>query len=74
MTKKNYQEMTSVDLRDYYHSLSRKEKGKFLSYLVTEFGFSYSTMVNKLSGRYHITKPESFLLNLAVQQEEIWKR
>lgn len=66
-------ELNDVRLRDYYHSLTKREKGKMLNYLINEYGLSYSTMVNKFAGRYEMTKTDIFLINLAITNEEKWK-
>ncbi len=38
----------SIDVRVYYQNLTKKEKGKFLSYLNQEYDYSASTMMAKL--------------------------
>ncbi len=64
-------ELTGIDIRDYYHSLSKAQKGELLRYAVSQLGIGYSTMVNKLAGRLEFTKPELISLNLAIEQKEI---
>lgn len=41
-------ENQSIDVRVYYQNLTKKEKGKFLSYLNQEYDYSASTMMAKL--------------------------
>lgn len=46
------QNFVNVNPRDYYQSLSRKEKGKFLLYLAKKYGYPPSTMSAKLRENY----------------------
>ncbi len=42
------EEKKRIDPRDYYKSLSKKEKGKFLRYLSRNFDYPASTISGKL--------------------------
>ncbi len=44
MEKKNV-----VNVRDYYQSLTRKERGKFLKYLTIRYEYNARTMSTKLN-------------------------
>lgn len=50
--------LTEDYLRDYYHSLSRKEKGAFLQKVMSECGFAYATLQSKITGRLPFRKME----------------
>lgn len=41
-------ENQSIDVRVYYQSLSKKDKGKFLRYLSTRYDYPTATMSGKL--------------------------
>jgi hypothetical protein len=41
-------ENKSIDVRGYYQSLSKKEKGQFLRYLTMNYGYSVHTLSAKL--------------------------
>ena len=64
MNKKRNGDLQPVDLQDYYSTLKKKEKGKLLRFLTREYGMGYSTIVNKLA---------VFLLNLAIENENLWR-
>lgn len=41
-------EKKHIDVRDYYQSLSKKEKGQLLRYLTINYGYSVHTLSAKL--------------------------
>lgn len=73
MAKENLKELTDVNPRDYYSSLTRKERSKLLAFLVGRFGMSYSTATQKLSGHAEMKQTDIVLFNLAIQNEGEWK-
>lgn len=42
-------EKKNVDVRGYYQSLSRKERGQFLKYLLLRYDYNTRTMSTKLN-------------------------
>ncbi len=66
MNKEISPEMTAVDLRDYYHSLRKKDKTTLLSYLCSNYGFRTSTLVNKFAARLPFSKADIALINIAI--------
>lgn len=64
-----------IDVRGYYHSLSKKEKGKFLRYLTVEYGYPASTMIGKLRSRPVSPLRRDEEMNLAKTiNEGLWKQ
>lgn len=51
MEKKN-----ELDVRGYYQSLSRSERGKFLKYLFLRYEYNPRTMSMKLNGSIYAAK------------------
>ena len=73
MDKKDFKELDAVGLRDYYSKLSRSEKGRFLRYLVGEMGLGYNSMVVKFNNPGNFTKSDEVLINLAINNESLWR-
>ena len=73
MDKKDFKELDTVGLRDYYSKLSRSEKGRFLRYLVGEMGLGYNSMVVKFNNHGNFTKSDEVLINLAIKNEQLWR-
>jgi hypothetical protein len=54
MSKDFFKELTPVAIRDYYKSLSKKDKGNFLQFLVANCDLGYSTLINRFyTGKIH---------------------
>lgn len=70
--KKN--ELRSVTPQDYYQTLNRKERGKFLRYLISEIGMSYSSATQKLNGHQEMKQTDVVLFDLAISRESEWRR
>lgn len=68
------EKLKDVGIRDYYHSLQKKDKSKMVAYLMSQFGMNYSTIMGKMSGRFNFTSPDIYLFNLAIQNESEWKQ
>lgn len=67
--------LANVSPRDYYLQLNRKEKSKFLNYLLVNFGLNYSTIRRKLSNTPNgeLTKLEKMTIDKIIETEE-WRQ
>lgn len=74
MDKEKNNELTAVNLRDYYHSLRKGDKGRLLRYLMDKFEMSYPTLLGKFAGRVDMSKSDIILINMAVKDESLWKQ
>lgn len=68
------EELTVVDLRDYYSGLRKKERGELLRYLVGNYGMGASTLVNKFAGRLKFTQSDTVLVRMAIEKEAEWRQ
>lgn len=50
MDKKITEDLSAVDLQDYYHAMKKRDKGKLLHYLMDKYGMAYTTIINKFAG------------------------
>lgn len=67
-------ENAGLNPQDYYENLDRKNKGKFLEYLITRYGFKYTTIRAKLTGtRGVLRKPEQMSVQEAIDNESVWR-
>lgn len=55
--------LTAVNLRDYYQSLGKKEKGELLKKIMEECGMGYSTIQSKIAGRLPFRPLELIAIN-----------
>ena len=71
MEKKN----ETLDLTNYYMSLSKKDKNKLLSYLMTTYDLNYNTIRRKLCGTngYFLNTLERMACREAIENEAAWK-
>lgn len=68
-------ENQSIDVRVYYQNLTKKEKGKFLSYLNQEYDYSASTMMAKLRKNPISTLRKDEELNITKTiNEGLWRQ
>lgn len=67
-----FKELTPVAIRDYYKSLSKKDKGNFLQFLVANCDLGYSTLINRLAGRSEFHRPEIIIISEIIEGE-LWK-
>lgn len=74
MDKNFSEDLSAVDLRDYYHSLKKSNKGNLLHYIMDRFGMAYTTLINKFAGRLEMSKADIVLINLAIKDESLWKK
>ena len=66
-------EKKQVDIRDYYKTLGRTEKGKFLKYLTENYDLNYSTLSAKLGGRRKLKKIECAVIQSTIELG-VWNR
>lgn len=65
---------TPMELQCYYReTLSKKEKSQFMKYLMIEFGYSYSSIQQKLTGICDMNKRDLILIGNVVENES-WKQ
>lgn len=66
--------LTGVQLQSYYkEKLSKKEKSRFLKYLIAEFDYSYQTIQQKMTGGAEMNKRDLILIGDVVEKES-WKQ
>lgn len=66
--------LTSLELQSYYRDkLKKKEKSVFLKYLMLEFGYSYSSIQQKMTGGAEMNKRDLVLIGHVVENES-WKQ
>lgn len=66
--------LTSLELQSYYKDkLKKKEKSVFLKYLMLEFGYSYSSIQQKMTGGAELNKRDLVLIGHVVENES-WKQ
>lgn len=63
----------ALTINGYYAELSKKEKGNLIRYLTERYGFNYSTLQNKLTGRSKFN-PRDNLVVQTVINEELWRK
>lgn len=73
MSKVFFKELTPVAIRDYYKSLSKKDKGNLLQFLVANCDLGYSTLINRLAGRSEFHRPEIIIISEIIEGE-LWKK
>lgn len=64
-----------VSPRDYYTNLQKKDKTKFLNFLIKKYEFNYSTLRNKLARNSlgELSKLEKIAIERIILTEE-WKQ
>ena len=62
----------ALTIEGYYATLSKKEKSQLIQYLMTNYGFCYNTVQQKLTGRTKFN-PRDFLVVQTVIKESLWK-
>lgn len=73
MSKDFFKELTPVAIRDYYKSLSKKDKGNFLQFLMANCDLGYSTLINRLAERSEFHRPEIIIISEIIEGE-LWKK
>lgn len=65
----------SLNLEGYYANLTKKEKGKFLKYLLVKYDMNYNTIRRKLSGvgGYQLNTLERLACKEAIEKEDLWR-
>lgn len=67
-------EKQNLKLQEYYRSLSRTERGRFVQYLINKFGFNYATLTLKLRGTANMKFNQRDLMLLMPElKSEEWK-
>ena len=68
-------ENQSIDVRVYYQSLTKKDKGKFLRYLTQRYDYPTATMSGKLRENYVSELRRDELENITKTIETgVWKQ
>lgn len=65
-------EKKDLDIRVYYKNLTKKDKGRFISFLVKRFDVNYSTIVAKLNARSKMKQLETEAITKVIN-EGLWK-
>ena len=68
--------LTGVELQLHYkEKLGKKEKGKFLRYLIAEFDYSYNSIQGKLTGipGYELNARDVFIINSVIREDK-WRQ
>ena len=74
LNKKMGENLTDVQLQLYYkEKLGRKEKSRFLKYLMDTFDYSYQSIQQKLTGRCGLNKRDIILIGHVVEKE-LWRQ
>ena len=74
MNKEMDKKMTSEQLQLYYREqLSKKEKSKFLTYLISRFEYSYTSIQAKMTGLVDMNARDVFVIS-SVINDESWKQ
>lgn len=66
-------EKNNVSPLDYYMTLEKNEKSKFLQYLSREYEWSAVTAREKLRGRIKMRKGDIILIEKAIEEEKKWR-
>lgn len=63
------------DLMDYYMNLSKKDKNKYISYLMVTYDMNYNTIRRKLRGTngYFLNTLERIACHEAIKNETLWR-
>lgn len=62
----------ALTIEGYYATLSKKEKSQLIQYLMTNYGFCYNTVQQKLTGRTKFN-PRDLLVVQTVIKKSLWK-
>lgn len=73
INKEMSENLTDLGLQSYYKSLSKSEKSDLIDYLMDEFGYRYSSLQAKLSGKHDLNKRDLILIGEVVQNG-LWKQ
>jgi len=68
-------EKQNIDVRGYYQSLSKKEKGQLLRYLTMRYGYSVHTLSAKLREKTELTLRQNEEMDIAdTIREGVWRQ
>lgn len=62
-----------INISDYYKSLDRGNRVKFLNYLLQTYDFKYATLNGKLNGHREFNLRDTAVINQVISQG-LWKR
>ena len=62
----------ALTIEFYYATKTKKEKSQLIQYLMTNYGFCYNTVQQKLTGRTKFN-PRDLLVVQTVIKESLWK-
>lgn len=65
-------EKKELDIRVYYKNLRKKDKGRFVSFLVKRFDMNYATIMSKLNARSKMNQLEMEAITKVIN-EDLWK-
>lgn len=65
----------TLNLEVYYSKLSKKDKAKYLKYLMINYDLNYNTIRRKLSGAmgYNLNTLERMACKVAIEKEAEWR-
>ena len=73
INKKMDEKVAVLELQCYYkEQLTKKEKSEFLRYLMNQFGYSYCSIQNKMTGLASFNKRDLILIGQVVKDES-WR-
>ena len=68
-------EKKHIDVRDYYQSLSKKEKGQLLRYLTINYGYSVHTLSAKLRENTNLRLRQNEEMDITETiREGVWRQ
>lgn len=75
INKQMEQIFNSLAPEGYFANLTKKEKGKFLRYLMVTYDLNYNTIRRKLSGvaAYQLNTLERMACTEAIKKEDLWR-
>lgn len=69
------EKIKTLDPMDYYMNLSKKDKNKYISYLMVTYDLNYNTIRRKLRGTngYSLNTLERIACREAIKNEILWR-
>lgn len=66
------EEKKKLDICVYYKSMTKKDKGSLVSYLIKRYDMSYPTIISKLNGRSKMTVLEQDMITNIIDKK-LWE-
>ena len=66
------EEEKKLDISVYYKSMTKKDKGSLVSYLIKRYDMSYPTIISKLNGRSKMTVLEQDMITNVIDKK-LWE-